>query len=324
MALQNEFEIVAHKKLQHVNLFVNEITYRSFHFHNDFELMCVLDGEGFVSTQNQQIPLFPGNVVLMNSVEPHEITGGGQPVTVVILQVSNHFLMDYFPRIRNLVFEKHNLSGLCSAEELEPLWSSLFVLLKTYLQEQDCYELTCVSALCQIFSFLLSHVPHQILSDREYEQRKKQFHRIVRIFSYIDDNYQSPIRLADVAEQEGLTTTHLSHLFTEQYGVSFQEYLNSVRFEHCLRLIGDPSLTLTDVSEASGFSELKYMTRLFESRFGMKPKEYRQALISDFENGERPSKMQKSTPRHMNYLEYIYPDAEALAYLKTLDRFVGG
>ena len=102
------------------------------------------------------------------------------------------------------------------------------------------------------------------LSETEYTKRKKQNRRIDRITSYISENYQGPIRLSDLAEMEGITTTHLSHFFTENFGMTFQEYLKDKRLECALRMIGDDSLTISEIASSSGFSELKYMTKAFK------------------------------------------------------------
>ena len=97
-----------------------------------------------------------------------------------------------------------------------------------------------------------------------------------RLVSYIDANYQFPIRLAEVAETEGVTPTHLSHFFTENFGMSFQQYLNNIRFEHGLRLIDNHTMSIADIAVSSGFSDTKYMTRICMERFGCKPRELRE------------------------------------------------
>lgn len=93
--------------------------------------------------------------------------------------------------------------------------------------------------------------------------------------SEIDANYQYPIRLADIATEEKITVTHLSHFFTENFGVTFQEYLNSKRLEQALRLAENKDLSLSAISQMSGFSDPKYLLKAFKHKFGYDFKEYK-------------------------------------------------
>jgi AraC-like DNA-binding protein len=125
-----------------------------------------------------------------------------------------------------------------------------------------------------------------------------------RVSEYIEANYQDQIRLSDIAEQENLTVTHLSHLISEQFGVSFQDYLKHKRLENAVRLI-HTGRTLSEISEYCGFSELKYMTKAFKETFHMTPAEYR-----------KKEEQIPSVSSLEDRSEYIYSDREALALLR--------
>ena len=91
--------------------------------------------------------------------------------------------------------------------------------------------------------------------------------------------------------------------------MTFQEYLKDKRLECALRLIGDSSLSLSEISEMSGFSELKYMTLAFKDKFGVTPKHYRANKITiDSKNNKT------------DLSEYIYTKDESISLLKTLNK----
>lgn len=80
-----------------------------------------------------------------------------------------------------------------------------------------------------------------------------------------------------MAQQENVTTTYLSHFIRDNLGMTFQEYVSSVRFERALKLLRDTTMCLTDNSIVSGFSDVKYLSRMLEAKFGKPVKEtYRQ------------------------------------------------
>ncbi|MFW5983413.1 MAG: helix-turn-helix domain-containing protein, partial [bacterium] len=104
--------------------------------------------------------------------------------------------------------------------------------------------------------------------------------RMSRIFSYIDNNYQFSIRLQDIALQEGITSTHLSHIFSDNLGITFHDYVSNKRFEHAVRLINNQFKTLSEIAIESGFSDPKYMAQMFLKRLKLTPKEFRRNITN--------------------------------------------
>ena len=108
--------------------------------------------------------------------------------------------------------------------------------------------------------------------------KNKKMARLSRITEYIDTNYSEKITLDELANRENVTKTYLSHFIRENLNMTFQEYISSVRFERALKLLRSSSMCLTDVSVVCGFSDVKYLTRMLESHFGMSAVQCREKL----------------------------------------------
>ena len=270
-----EYEIVKHDRLKDVRIFINSIRLRSVHMHRDLELFVVLEGEGNIIIKNEKHRVRKGDTILINAYDSHEIIAISDTLTLLIIQFSNHFLREYYHAMRNTVFLNSTPRSKFTGTEYVRLLDDMIRLSEDYLKGEHLFELSCVHYLSDILHMLYRYMDTAELSETEYTKRKKQNRRIDRITSYISENYQGPIRLSDLAEMEGITTTHLSHFFTENFGMTFQEYLKDKRLECALRMIGDDSLTISEIASSSGFSELKYMTKAFKDAFGMSPSEYR-------------------------------------------------
>lgn len=302
-----EYEIIQHDKIKDIRIFFNTIKMRSLHMHHDMELLLVTDGEGLVSVKNRQYRVFKGDILIINAYESHEIISRERPLTFLIVQFSNHFLRDYFHAIRNAVFSDPYISDKFMKQEYEKLLDELLELAKAYFEADGFYELKCVSLFADILSKLYSRLEIEHLSESEYSKRKKANRRIEAIADYIDANYLSQIRLSDIADAQGLTVTHLSHFISEHFGMSFQDYLREKRLSCAVRLILDPSLTLSEVSANSGFSELKYMNAAFEKTFDMSPEEYRRSGLNlSLQN------------KKGDVLEYIYAKERSIELLQDL------
>lgn len=61
---------------------------------------------------------------------------------------------------------------------------------------------------------------------------------------------------------------YLSHFIHDNPIMTFQEYVSSMRFERALKLICNTGMYPTDISMVSGFSYVKYLSKMLEKRFG--------------------------------------------------------
>ena len=293
--MHNEYEIVPYSKIKHINAFVIEINYRNFHMHSDFELIIVLDGNGYIKLKNDNFGLKSGDAVLINPNEVHEInSSNNNDLKLIIIQFSRHFCNDYFSLLRNTDFKTANLKSILK-DDYSNFINLSINLAVMYINSNEYFELECINMLTSILLLLYKHVDYQILDEGKYTEQKKKFGRINHISSFIDANYQYRIRLADIAKEEKITVTHLSHFFTENFGVTFQEYLNSKRLEQALRLAENKDLSLSAISQMSGFSDPKYLLKVFKNRFGYSFKEYKNSanFKIDGENGTNSIALQK-------------------------------
>ena len=149
---------------------------------------------------------------------------------------------------------------------------------KAYFLEENLYPLKVLGNIARVLTRCYEKVPYEIISEAQKNNLKQKNLRIERIISYIDANFETQIRLQDLAEQENLSPTHFSHLFTSLFGVTFQDYVNIKRMEQCIRLMPNKEKTLLEISYESGFSDPKYMNRMFIKHFGYTPKEYRRRM----------------------------------------------
>lgn len=102
-----------------------------------------------------------------------------------------------------------------------------------------------------------------------------QKHAIVNALKYIEKNYHRSIKLADVAESAYLNPVYFSHVFKQQMGIRFVDYLADFRIEKAIALMEDPTLTIHAIASSVGFFSSRYFAETFKKRKGMTPSEYR-------------------------------------------------
>ena len=285
---QLDIELVRYEKLKHIKFLVNRIQHRQEHIHNEFELFLVLRGEGVAKIKSHTYDIKEGDIYLINSGEVHsyarnpanDILDSKKDTAPLFLfaQISNHCLREYFPQIRTTVFNSCNLRDYLSEDEVKEVTNLLVSSAKAYFLEENLYPLKVLGNISKVIMRCYQKVPYEIISEAQKNNLKQKNLRIERIISYIDANFETQIRLQDLAEQENLSPTHFSHLFTSLFGVTFQDYVNIKRMEQCIRLMPNKEKTLLEISYESGFSDPKYMNRMFIKHYGYTPKEYRRRI----------------------------------------------
>lgn len=306
-SMKNEYEIVPHERVKNINIIINKITYRNFHMHNDLEIIYVLDGSGAVNTRNKSFNIKQGSIILLNSYQEHEIDAHKETITAVFIQISNSLFRRFLNYFSNVFFKCNDITASISNEKAAELKSYILSAAITYFEEKEFFLFDFLSDISKILGILFTQMPIEIVNEKDYINLKKQANRMSTVITYIDENYLMPVHLEDICTLIQVTPTYLSHLFSENIGISFQEYLNGIRFEHAMRAVADKSLSLTKIAEISGFSKLKYMNQVFEKKLGMTPKEYRAAIADDI-----------NVQNSKNLLEYIFDEKESLEILYML------
>ena len=295
--MSKQLELVQFPKVNHIRILVNEISFRNAHLHKEFEILLVIKGHGEFTINGEKQPCEEGDFFLIGSHDIHSISAKPMPdgsfdiknpPVFLILQISNHFLLNYFPQIRTTMFKSGKINEILPGERTMIGTRLLIDSALSYFKQEKYYQVTLISEISQIMAYLYKYVEHQIVSEIEKEKIKKKSNRLERIVSYIDLNYANHIRLEDIASEEDLSVTHFSHLFSSYFGVTFQEYVNLRRMESAIRLMENKEKSLLEISYESGFSDPKYMTKMFIKRFGCTPKAYRKEhLVIDGHNVDR-------------------------------------
>lgn len=96
-----------------------------------------------------------------------------------------------------------------------------------------------------------------------------------KVLTYVRENYARKITLDEVALHVHLSRTYLSRVLGEALGMSFSDFVNSIRIEKSKELLGFSQLTLAEISDMLGFSDQSYFTKVFHKTVGISPGEYR-------------------------------------------------
>jgi two-component system response regulator YesN len=89
------------------------------------------------------------------------------------------------------------------------------------------------------------------------------------------DNIDSGISLSVVCNLIFMNKNHVSETFKQKVGISFTEYLTTVKMERAKKLIVDGRLKNYEMAEMLGFKDVEYFSKLFKKYAGCSPTEFK-------------------------------------------------
>lgn len=99
---------------------------------------------------------------------------------------------------------------------------------------------------------------------------------VANAIQFMNANYKTPITVQDVANAVYISGKYLRELFKKEMGRSVQQYLTWLRLGSAKMLLAGTEYTISEAAMLSGFKEYRNFVRLFKTRFGITPSEYRE------------------------------------------------
>ena len=91
---------------------------------------------------------------------------------------------------------------------------------------------------------------------------------------FIHKMFMKDIRLQDCADEIHVNYTYLSRIFKQQWGISFNKYLNQVRIDQAKIYLLYQDYSVSRVAELCGNLNYNYFFRIFKETTGFSPNSY--------------------------------------------------
>lgn len=98
-----------------------------------------------------------------------------------------------------------------------------------------------------------------------------------KIIDCIDSSYTQDLSLGTLAIQFNVSLGYLSTLIKKEMGSTYTDYVLAKRMKLATELLNDPSLSIQEVVEQSGYKDYFHFNKLFKKYFGVTPSKYRKA-----------------------------------------------
>lgn len=260
----------------------DENAHLPLHWHTNVEICYFLQGGFRARVDSQCYDVQNQQLILVNSGQLHYVgensVGDHRGISLV---ADMNFWQNLCPDLDALEFDL----SICPERisELKNLMTHLYETSRTYSYARELHQDSAESDLellqihgliCMIYYTLAKHFsrPKKAGSSCRLSDRESSLQDIIQ---YINTHYTEPLMLKDMASLYNISCEYLSRLFKKKLGLTFKEYLYSIRLTHACRLLAHTEKNILDISMEAGFPDMRAFSQQFDRVYHTTPKEYR-------------------------------------------------
>ena len=250
-----------------------------YHTHPELEILHILCGRGLLVVGDHIGRFVPGDLFIFGSGLPHMLCSdpltstANEPTHIRYAQFKReNFGAEFWQMAelqavsrlleqsaRGLRFDETTAARLLPT--MDRLWET-FGALRLWSLLQLLEEMASARAAMPLAS--AGYAP--VLTHRDSE-------RLNRAIQYLNSHLTTSVQLPDVAHAAGLSPQAFSRFFHRFMGVTFVEYVSSMRVSLACRYLLETDKSIASICYICGFNNLSNFNRQFLRHKGMTPKE---------------------------------------------------
>lgn len=229
------------------------------HWHESLEILYFQTGNGIVYSDNEKIYAYPGDIIVINSSNIHNVRS--------ITQSSKYYCMlldKSFCEAFGFSFENFRFSPKMRSDKLA---KQIKEIVAEYGKGDEDSQIGLKILLLSLILEMKKRyaVPGKSMADIGKTATIKKSIRFIR------SNFTEHITLDDIAAHVGLNKYYLSHAFKEVTDTTVIHFINTLRCNYAIQLMNSGTHSISEISEACGFDNPSYFTKVFKKYKGTLP-----------------------------------------------------
>lgn len=280
--LKPDLEMVRVRQDQSFKIWSHGYPFRTvrWHFHPEYELHLVTATEGDRYVGDHIGAFRPGDLVLIGPNLPHNwISNVSSGETVeercLVLQFTDEFIASCMATFPELGFLQRLLKDSRRGLLFEPsLAERVGPLLRDLLNASDARRITLFIEILDI----IGHAERSsLLASIGFQPDPPAYLSTTMnlALQHIGRNFTRELSETELAKLTRQSVSTFSRSFRKHTGMTFVQYVNSLRIELACQYLGQADLTITDICYEVGFRNVSNFNRQFLAAKGMPPSKFR-------------------------------------------------
>lgn len=250
-----------------------------YHFHPEFELTYIVQGEGKRYVGSHMERFGPRDLVLIAPNIPHcwklDATDASPDAEAVVIQFSPDMLGGILSEKRELM-DINNLfiSNTVGSKFSEPLAECLEGQLRSLSDKKGLYGFT---GLLEILQRLAEDSDSTRFSDDGIRAMPKLIdqQRMGPVLAYLVDHFRGKVSLSEAASLAHMTPPAFCKYFKKATRKTFIDTVMEYRINYAIHQLVQTDKSISEVAFESGFTDVSFFFRAFKRRTKLSPLRYR-------------------------------------------------
>ncbi|WP_051251092.1 helix-turn-helix transcriptional regulator [Paenibacillus harenae] len=225
-----------------------------------------------------------GDLVFHRPGEVHEITTASG-LQYVCISIVFHFGNETFP-IDSLLSSSHDM-GNFAGQKLERLLTNLVL---AYQQPGLSSQFRAQSLLMDILSEL-NRMLHDRVSDESTPTQRNNVSKMVLVKNHILQHYSDNLQIKMLEEITGFSRDYVIEQFRNTFSMTPIQYLIHVRVEKAKELALHTSLSIGEIAERVGYSDVHTFGKMFKKKTGFSLSRFCSSLFTQAPHKEDDHKL---------------------------------
>ena len=242
-----------------------------WHRHDFFEIIFVQNGTCINYVLDRSIPMRTGDICIM---APDVTRKSTFEQSFFGLLDSDTILSDFFKRT---FYQTSEIPYLLFHSENDPVLTDLIERAYAECGQQKRYRKQMVNTLLSLFFINLfrRHEQHIEFSNIHLNSADENLMYILR---YMQANFKT-VSLKELSNLFNYSERQLQRIIQSATGHTFIENIQNQKMKLASELLTHSTLSVSEISERTGFQSLNNFRKIFFKYFNMTPSEYRKAHI---------------------------------------------
>lgn len=258
----------------------------AIHWHTDFEINLVMGSHGTRCVGDSVEKFDDLDIVLIGPKLPHIWNGMIEKGNHVITIQFHEDILSY-PIMQKRIFSsvlsllKSSGRGILfeNDESKKKIRDKILSLSKSQ-------GIDIVSNFFSLLDFMSKIQEKRPLASSNYQEtylsNNARSRRISTICQYVTVHYGEQLKLSDISKLVNMSESAFCHFFKEKTGKKFIDYLNDVRVGQASKMLYETTHSISEICYSCGFNTPSNFIRVFKSKHGETPTEYRKQMQTIF------------------------------------------
>ena len=260
---QNENIYISH------NTVTNRRMFTGIHFHDDYEIYFLLDGNTNYFIGDEIFHIHPGSFVFIPRGILHKTDSENCLTNERFLINADISVFDN--DIQNIILKLSRERVVYIAKSDMNLFKDIIYKTETEYNSHNEFRYALLRSYISELFVMIYRKKHP------YKPKLSEAEEIIQnVSEYISSNFDKNLTLAALSKKFAVSACYLSRKFKAVSGIGLNEYITYVRITNAEKILKNEAVSITDTALRCGFNDSNYFSGVFKKIKGITPLKYAQ------------------------------------------------